>query len=224
MLTTIVKHFPCPKKLSVHNNGMQLFYSPASPFARKVLVAAREAGVIDDIEIISTTVSPTSRNDAIAIANPIGKIPTMVLNDGRTIFDSRVICEYVDGLSPSIKLFPNNSHSRLTAETLHALGDGMMDAALLARYETSFRPQEYRWKDWENGQKDKLFRSLDYLEQQCIEILNGPVSIGHVAIGCALSYIDFREVLEDWRIGHDNLNEWYSRFSQRDSMKATEPS
>ena len=203
---------------------MQLFYSSASPYARKVLVTAREAGVIDDIKIISATVTPTTRNDAIAIANPIGKIPTMVLDDGRTLFDSRVICEYIDGLSASIKLFPAHPDARLTAQTLHALGDGMLDAALLARYETSFRPAEYRWDDWENGQKDKLFRSLDYLEQQCLEILDGPVTIGHVAIGCALGYIDFREVLADWSEGRDGLKEWYSRFKQRDSMVSTEPS
>lgn len=202
---------------------MQLFYSTASPYARKVVVAAREAGVIDQIEIINVSASPIDRNKDISVANPVGKIPTMVLSDGRTIFDSRVICEYLDGLSGGLKLFPAHPEQRIAALTLQALGDAMMDASLLVRYETFMRPQKLRWDEWSNGQQDKINSSLDYLEAQCLEILNGPVSIGHVTIGCALAYIEFREILDDWKTGHDGLAQWYSRFRQRDSMKATEP-
>ncbi len=202
---------------------MQLFYSTASPYARKVVVAAREAGVIDQIEIIDAAASPIDRNKDISVANPVGKIPTMVLSDGRTLFDSRVICEYIDGLSSTIKLYPAHPDTRMSALTLQALGDAMMDASLLARYETFMRPEELQWDAWTAGQKDKVISSLDYLEARCIEILNGPVTIGHVAVGCALGYIDFREILDEWKTGHDQLSKWYARFSTRDSMAATAP-
>lgn len=208
----------------MHNPPMQLFYSTASPFARKVLVAAREAGVIDQIEILTAAASPVDRNKDISVANPTGKIPTMILGDGRTLFDSRVICEYIDGLSNNIKLFPAHPDTRIAALTLQALGDAMMDASILVRYEAFMRPEDLRWDQWSQGQTGKVTASLDYLEAQCLEILNGPITIGHVAIGCALSYIEFRGILDDWKTGHDGLAEWYSRFSQRDSMKATEPS
>ncbi len=202
---------------------MKLFYSPASPYARKVLIAAREAGVIDQIEVINVSASPIDRNMEIAVANPIGKIPTMMLDDGRAIFDSRVICEYVDNMSNGIKLFPAHIDSRMAALTLQALGDAMMDASLLARYETFMRPKEFLWQEWLDGQREKITASLDCLETQCAETLDGPINIGHVTIGCALAYIEFREILPDWKAGHDKLAGWYSRFSQRDSMVATEP-
>ncbi len=188
------------------------------------MIAAREAGVVDRIEIINAAASPVDRNMDISVANPVGKIPTMVLEDGRTIFDSRVICEYIDTLSSGLKLYPVHPDTRIAALTLQALGDAMMDASLLVRYETFMRPEELRWEAWANGQADKIISSLDYLEAQCLDILNGPINIGHVTIGCALSYIEFRGILDAWKPGHDGLAEWYSRFSQRDSMKATEPS
>jgi len=203
---------------------MKLFNATASPFARKVLVAAREAGVIDRIKIISTTASPVARNEDIVAANPTGKIPTMVLDDNRVVFDSRVICEYLDSLSDNIKLFPTHPDTRLAALTLQALGDAMMDAAVLARYEGFMRPEEFQWNEWVEGQKDKLVSSLDYLESRAMDVLAGPVTIGHIATACALGYIEFRGVLDNWRASHDELAAWYTDFSQRESMKATEPS
>ena len=208
----------------MHKSGMKLFYSTASPYARKVVVAAREAGVIDQIEIISTNASPVDRNGDIVAANPTGKIPTLVLDDGTAIFDSRVICEYFASLGDGAALYPSNADQNITAQTLHALGDGILDAALLARYENFMRPEELRWDAWTKGQQDKIHSSLDYLESGQIDFLNGPMTIGHIAIACAISYLEFRQIIEDWRDGHPNLANWYDGFSKREHMKATEPS
>ena len=188
------------------------------------MVAAREAGVIDQININIISVSPIDRNKEIATANPIGKIPTLVLSDGRAVFDSRVICEYLHGLSKSSTLFPADADARLAAQTLHALGDGILDASLLKRYETLMRPSHLQWDQWTKGQAEKITASLDYLEQRCDELVQTPVNIGHVAIGCALGYIEFRSILADWKTGHSRLVDWYGQFSARASMKATEPS
>jgi len=203
---------------------MKLFYSTASPYARKVVIAAREAGVLDQIEIISTNASPVDRNINIVAANPTGKIPTLVLDDGTAIFDSRVICEYFESLGEAPVLYPSDGNSNLTAQTLHALGDGILDAALLARYETFMRPEELRWDGWTKGQQDKIHSSLDYLEKGQIDFLNGPMTIGHIAIACAISYLEFRQIIEDWRDGNPNLARWYDGFSKLENMKATEPS
>ena len=188
------------------------------------MVAAREAGVVDQIEILNVAASPIDRNMDIASANPTGKIPTMVLDDGRALFDSRVICEYIDSLSNSIKLFPAHTDARMSALTLQALGDGILDAALLVRYEIFMRPKELLWTEWLDGQLGKINAALDCMESQCADTLEGPVNIGHVTIGCALNYIEFRQILENWQDGRENLAGWYSRFIQRDSMVATEPS
>lgn len=188
------------------------------------MVAAREAGVIDQIEILSVATTPVDPNQDIAAANPTGKIPTMVLSDGRVVFDSRVICEYIETLNTGIKLYPSHPDSLLAAQTLHALGDAIMDAGVGTRYELVVRPQDLQWDRWVKGQKVKITASLDYLEDQCLEVLNGPITIGHVAIACALDYIEFRGVVTDWRTGHDGLADWAARFSERDSMKATVPS
>lgn len=203
---------------------MQLFYSTASPYARKALITAHEAGIVDQIEIITTTASPVDRNPAIVPVNPTGKIPTLVIPDGRIIFDSRVICEFFDRQSDTIHLFPKHPDSYIAAKTMESLGDGMLDAALLARYETSLRPEQLKWEDWHQGQIDKIQSSFDYLEKYCLELLNGPTTIGNVAVGCAIGYIEFRNIVDDWKTGRDGVAEWYSRFVERPSMKATEPS
>lgn len=203
---------------------MKLFYSTASPYARKAVIAAREAGIIDQIEIITTNASPVDRNSDIVAANPTGKIPTLVLDDGTAIFDSRVICEYFASKGDGAALYPCKSDRNFTAQTLHALGDGILDAALLARYENFMRPEELRWDEWTKGQQDKIHSSLDYLESSQLEFLYGPMTIGHIAIACAISYLEFRLIIEDWAKGRPNLAKWYGEFSKREHMKATEPS
>ena len=203
---------------------MKLFYSTASPYARKVVVAAREAGVIDQINIISTNASPVDPNGDIVASNPLGKIPTLVLDDGRVIFDSRVICEFIDGLGEKPTLFPVEKNAHIAALTQQALGDGILDAALLTRYETFMRPPELRWKEWTQGQQGKIINALDFLEQNFSDNFSTDINIGQVTIACALSYIEYREIIEDWRSGRSKLSEWYAGISQRESMKATVPS
>ncbi len=203
---------------------MKLFYSTASPYARKVVVAAREAGIIDRFNVISTNANPVDPNADIVASNPIGKIPTLVLDDGRAIFDSRVICEFIDDLSKGPSLFHPNGDTRISVQTLHALGDGILDASLLVRYETFMRPAEFRWDKWTEGQKGKINSALDFLESNYTNFFSSSINIGQITIACALAYIDYRDILENWRPNRNNLSEWYSRFSQRESMKATEPS
>lgn len=203
---------------------MQLFYSTASPFARKTVAVAHETGVYDQLEVVNVTVNPTERHEVLSLANPTGKIPTLVLPDGRIFFDSRVICEYFDRQSETIHLLPKHPDSNIAAQTMQALGDAMMDAAVLYRYENSLRPEALRWEDWSKGQLNKITTSLDYLERHCMELLNGPCTIGNIAIGCALGYMDFRNVGGDWRADHPDLKDWFERFSERPSMKASMPS
>ncbi len=202
---------------------MQLFSSTASPYARKVVVAAREAGVIDQIEVVTAFADPLNRNDEIVAANPIGKIPTLVLDDGRAVFDSRLICNYIASLGDSGVLLPSDPDALLLAQTLHALGDGILDASLLIRYETFMRPEELRWDEWTKGQRAKIFSSLDYLENQQMDFLGGPLTIGHIAISCSLDYLDFRQIIDDWKPTHPKLAGWQREFARRDAMKATEP-
>ena len=205
---------------------MKLFYSTASPYARKVVVAAREAGVIDQLEIISTGASPIDPNQDIVAVNPIGKLPALVLDDGRAIFDSRVICEYIGMIGDKNVLYPTNREDLIAAQTLQALGDGILDASLLVRYETFMRPPERRWDEWTQGQRQKVTSSIDYLEKRCMALLDAPMNIGQIAIACALAYVDFREVLGEqvkWPADHDKLAKWYGQFSAHESMKATEP-
>jgi len=203
---------------------MKLFYSTASPYARKVLVAAREAGVIDQINIISTNANPVDPNQDIVAANPIGKIPTLVLPDGQAIFDSRVICEYVDNLGEKPTMFPVEKNARFAALTLQALGDGILDAALLTRYETFMRPEELRWEEWTKGQQSKITTSLDFLEQNFSDNFSSALNIGQVTIACALAYIEYRQIIKNWRQAHDKLGQWYDEISKRESLRATEPS
>src|SRR5690606_11212595 len=130
---------------------MKLLYSPFSPFARKVLVCAHELNLIDEIELIRAQASPLGPGDEVRKYNPLAKIPTLVV-DGRTIFDSAVICEFLDAMAGGGQLLPANGPERWKLLTLQAAADGLMDAALLARYESNQRPQQLRWPEWLEGQ------------------------------------------------------------------------
>ena len=199
---------------------MKLHYNPASPYVRKVRVAAIETDLMEGIELVPEVVSPVAANAVVCVDNPIGKIPTLVLDDGSTLFDSRVICEYLDTLHAGARLFPEAGEARWTALRRQALADGMLDAAVITRYESALRPESYRWPEWIQGQKEKFRRATDVLEA---EPLGDGVDIGTIAIACALGYLDFRYSDEGWRDSHPNLSEWYGRFSRRPSMTQTQP-
>ena len=201
---------------------MKLLFNPASPFARKVLVVARERGVFERLELVPIAPLPTKPVTELAQANPIGKVPALVLDDGTVLYDSRVIAEYFDSLAPGPALFPASGPARWTALRRQALGDGIMDAGVSIRYERVVRPAEKLFPDWVEGQRRKILQSLDVLETEA-RALFGELTIGHVAIGCALGYLDFRFADEGWRKTRPALAEFHAGFGSRPAMLATAP-
>lgn len=207
---------------------MKLRYSPTSPFVRKVAVAAIETRTDARIERVPTRVAPTQRNDEVARENPLVKIPSLTADEGLVIYDSAVICEYLDTLHDGAKLFPPSGKARWVALRQQALGDGMLDAAILGRYEM-LRPREFQWQDWIDAQLRKVRGALSALEMECESGELVPVAgeatptIGQIAIGCALGYLDFRYPSEAWRERHRRLAAWYDDFAMRRAMQETMP-
>ncbi|MBM9593513.1 glutathione S-transferase [Roseitranquillus sediminis] len=199
---------------------MQLLHSPASPFVRKARVTAIEAGIADRIELVDVHTSAVATHQAVAAANPVGKIPALIREDGPTLYDSRVICRYLDWLAGS-RLYPESRIWEVL--TLESLADGMMDAAVLITYERRFRDEGKRHEGWMQGQRDRISRSLDALADRWMSHLGGPLTVGQIAVACALAYLDFRHEDLDWRAGHGALSDWYEKFASRESMIATRP-
>ncbi|MCH7864303.1 MAG: glutathione S-transferase N-terminal domain-containing protein [Proteobacteria bacterium] len=198
---------------------MKLRYSPLSPFVRKVTVMLIETGLEDKVERIPTDVWDPETD--IAKDNPLGKIPTLITDDGKALYDSPVICEYLDGLHDGDKLFPASGQTRWRALGLQALGDGMSEAGVLRLLETR-RPEEVRYEKWMARQTATVFRAMDALESE-VDGLEGPLSIGQVAVGCSLGWLDFRFPDLGWRQDRPGLAEWFEGFSERPSMTATVP-
>ena len=201
---------------------MKLYYSGASPFVRKVMVTAIEAGVDKKIEQVPTSVTPTQPNKELAKENPLMKLPTLVTDDGMPLFDSYVICEYLDSLSKGAKLFPAAGKERWKALTLHALATGVTEAGLLARYEEVVRKPEMRNSEWVQGQLAKVINGLDELERHAKD-LEGPINIGQVATACAIGWLEFRKPAGDIRKSRPKLFAWYDTFTKRPSLQATQP-
>jgi glutathione S-transferase len=196
---------------------MKLRYSPASPFVRKVLVQAMETGLAARIEQVPTVTSDPA--SGLVKENPLGKIPSLTLDDGSALYDSPVICEYLDSLHDGARMFPAAGPARWTALRRQALADGMMDAAVGRRVE-SLRPDNEKSPSGMEAQRAKVSAGLDALEAEVDQFGNG-LDIGLIAIGCALGYLDLRFAAEDWRKGHPKLARWFEAFSNRPSMKAT---
>lgn len=200
---------------------MQLIYAAASPFARKVRVLAAETGLLERIELLDTAVLPTTLNERVNALNPLGKIPVLLTDDGEALYDSRVICEYLDTLHQGAKLLPSGA-SRWQVLRLAAVADGLMDAALLARYERGVRPAELQWPAWLDGQLSKVQRALTELERQ-VDLLQGPLDLAQIGVACALGYLDFRFADLDWRAAYPDLAAFQQAFSQRPSMRGSAP-
>lgn len=200
---------------------MKLFYAQTSPFVRKVMVAAHELGIVAQIELVPATVTPTTINDAIQEANPLAKVPALVTEDGLSLFDSRVIVEYLDTRANGT-LVPVHGAARWTALRQQALADGLLDAAVLMRYELVLRPAELRWNAWLEGQWGKVARALADLEQS-LDPDTSAITAGHIAVACALQYLDFRYADRPWRETHPRLAAFEATFARRPSMLATCP-
>lgn len=196
-----------------------LFYSPASPYARKVLVAAMETGQTLELRVVSTT--PTARDAGLAGVNPLAKIPTLVAK-GAALYDSRVICQYLDAEAGGA-LIPQGP-ARWACLTREALADGLLDAALLLRYEGMMRPEPLRWDDWMTGQWAKIDAALAAMEGDLPGGTDtGTAGLDAIACGCALGYLDFRFASRDWRADHPALAAWETDFSARPAMRETVP-
>ena len=181
---------------------MKLRFAPTSPYVRKVTVLAMETGLDDKIERVATATAPGTPHAELGKENPLNKVPCLLTDDGLVLYDSPVICEYLDSLHGGRKWFPVG-RPRWTALRQMALADGMLDAALLRRYE-GLRPEDERSGDWDKAQKLKIDQALNALEGEVKgfpDAAGAELTIGHVAIGCALGYLDFRFAPENWRGG-----------------------
>ncbi len=200
---------------------MKLHFNPASPFVRMVRVTAHEAGVADEIEIVPTgAVSPVEVHQGVAADNPLGKIPCLVTDHGHSLFDARVICEYLAHHAGRTDLFPQEPVKRFRSLTVQALAHGIADAGVLYRYETVMRPEGLRWDVFAERQLKRIDDALDGFETHWAGDLN-EVTAGSIAAACALSYLDFRFADRPWRDSRPKLAAFYEAFEQRPSMQAT---
>ncbi len=202
---------------------MKLFFSAASPYVRKVTVTAHEKGVFDRIEMLSAAASPVNRDQTVVAKNPSGKVPTLITDDGTALFDSRVIIAYLDSLAPEPALIPASGPERFAVLTLEALGDAIMDAALLARYEEALRPEALRWTEWHKGQMDKVESGLAALNGQYLPLLQGPLNLGSITAIAALGYLGLRFASLGWEARYPALAAWFADIQTRPSVAATQP-
>ncbi len=197
---------------------MKLYHTPTSPYVRKVMVTAHELGIaLETIHLRPTAVTPDA---TLSRANPLSKIPALILDDGTTLYDSPVICDYLDSLAGP-RLVPAAGPERWRVLRLQALADGVLDAGVLVFYERSQRLAELRWDAWIAGQEAKVRQGLDSLEGEAA-MWQG-VDLGQIAVAVALGWLAFREIGGELFAGRPVLARWYEAFSARASMLATAP-
>ncbi len=200
---------------------MQLIMSPASPFVRKIRVLVREAKLTDVVEEVNIATTPLASASEAVAANPLGRIPALIRDEGPALYDSRVISRYLDDYAGS-GLYPSSRLWEIL--TLEATGDGVMDSTVSMSYEMRLRPEEKQSEDWINAQWGKVERTLDAIGSRWMSHLEGPLNMGQISVACALSYIDFRHDVRNWREGRKALADWHAGFSDRQSMIDTAPS
>ena len=201
---------------------MRLYHTPTSPFVRKVMVVAHELGLASKIEFVFLRPSPLNTDATLSKENPLSKIPVLVLDDGTSIYDSAVICEYLDSLHGGENIIPASGTERWRALRQQALSDGILEAGVVVFYERTMRPKELQWEAWLAGQTQKATQGLDALEREAAHFTDR-VDIGLVCIGAMLGWLEFRKPFGDLRAGRPRLFAWYDRFAQRPSMTATAP-
>jgi glutathione S-transferase len=199
---------------------MKLRYSTTSPFARKCLVVAMECGLEAGLELVATNAFAPDTD--LPRDNPLGKVPCLTTAGGEALFDSPVICEYLDSLHDGARLFPASGGARWAQLRLQALADGILDAAVLKRVETAMRPEDKRWTGWIERQGAAITRALDVLEQECGG-WGGDFLIGQITVACALGYLDLRFKDEDWRMGRPALAAWHAKAAERPSVAKSAP-
>lgn len=202
---------------------MKLFWSPKSPFVRKVMIVLHETGQLDDVTTVRMPVQMSEPNPDVLKVNPLNKIPTLVRSDGEALFDSRVICEYLDRRHGQHMFFPEESDQYFRAVTLQALGDGLLDLLLVWRNWYTDRGLDFddTSDKYLNAFLLKATTTLDHMESIAGELSDTPFRIGHVSIGIALSHLDFRWSELQWRNGREALAAWHQEFSTRASVQAT---
>ena len=201
---------------------MKLLTVSASPFARKVEVLLRELDLLERVTLHNPgAVSPVSNNADLNAVNPLGMLPALELDNGDCLYDSAVICEYLNQLADG-PFLPSDPERRFATLRLQALADGILDLSVALRYETALRPEALRWQDWIDHQGEKIERALDALERACERFESAP-TIGEITVACALGYRDFRFADKDWRPGRAALAGWFEDIMQRDSLSSTLP-
>jgi glutathione S-transferase len=201
---------------------MKLIGSTTSPYVRKVRIVLAEKKIEADF-VLENVLAPET---TIGQTNPLGKIPCLVMDDGSAVFDSRVIVEYVDTLSPVGKLIPADGRERAAVKTWEALADGLLDAGILTRYEATLRPAEQQSPAWVERQMSKIDAALKSMSiglGESTHCHNNQFSLADIAVGCALGYLDFRFPSLDWRAPYPNLEALYQGLMQRQSFKDTVP-
>jgi glutathione S-transferase len=202
---------------------MKLLYAPQSPFARKVRAAAIELGLGERIDLEYTEVVPGQPNRTFGHShNPLRKIPALITDDNVTIYDSVVICEYLDDLAGGGLIIPRDGSRRWRVLTNHALAHGLCDSVILIRYETWLRPEALRWPGWIDDHWDRIYSGLAWFDQNRAE-LDEPVNIAHLALGSLLGYVDFRWPENDWGNRFPTVREWFGQLDRRPSFAQTRP-
>jgi glutathione S-transferase len=197
---------------------MKLLVSAASPYVRKVRVLIRELDIVDEITEQAVATTAFNSDASVVAANPMGKIPALIRNDAPTLYDSRVITRFLNdtnegGFYPAARIWETL--------TLEATGDGIMDTTVSMAYEVRLRPETEQSPDWVEAQWQKASRGIKAVNDRWMSHLSGPLDMSHIAIACALSYVDLRHDIRNWRDGNEALATWHANFEMRDSMQAT---
>ena len=199
---------------------MKLVYSPPSPFVRKVTTLIHHVGLNDRIELINVKTTALSVAEEARAANPLGKIPVMILEDGKSMFDSRVITRYLDELAGS-NLYPK--HSIYDVLTLEALADGIMESAVSITYESKLRPKNEQSASWMDAQWSKVLHAVKALNDRKFQAMDGELNMGQIAVACSLGYLDFRHDGRQWRNGNSNLASWNEGMMKLPALIKTIP-
>ena len=201
---------------------MKLFHTPTSPYVRKVMVFAHETGLSSRITTTFLRPVPMKADATLSRDNPLSKIPALTTDDGVVLYDSGVICEYMDTLHDGPRLIPQAGPERWQALRIQALCNGILEAAILVFYERTLRPEGLRWTAWMDGQLEKVTQGLDALERDAATF-GEKVELPQICAGATVGWLAFRNSLVEPTAGRPTLAKWYDQFAARESMRATVP-